>query len=144
MEEHFFICQHNMPVVKKNNLQHIYNMWNITFPNQVANEIEVIFTNKDGDTSQRFQVAGQDSQKWSRIDGSPRNNNRNVPEANGQHPRPAELRRNPNEMRRHTQRANRPLNRANRPLTRAQRMRKHDEKKRAREEMARERIQFIE
>lgn len=59
MEQHYFICQHRMPVVKKDNLQHIYTMWNNTFPNQIANEIEVIFTSKDnGDLRQRFQVDG--------------------------------------------------------------------------------------
>ena len=64
MEEHFFICQHRMPVVNKNNLQHIYNMWNNTFPNQIANEIEVIFTNKNGgDLSQRFRVGGGEAKE---------------------------------------------------------------------------------
>lgn len=57
MEDHYFVCQHKMPVVKKNSLQHIYNMWNHTFPNQIANEIEVIFTNKEtGDLTQRYQI----------------------------------------------------------------------------------------
>lgn len=61
MEEHYFVCQHRMPVVKKDNLQHIYQMWNNTFPNQIANEIEVIFTNRDtGDLRQRFQVEASD------------------------------------------------------------------------------------
>lgn len=64
MDEHFFICQHRMPVVKKSNLQDIYNMWNNTFPNQIANEIEVIFTNKDNvDLRQRFQVEPSSSDK---------------------------------------------------------------------------------
>lgn len=63
MEQHYFVCQHRMPVVKKDNLQHIYNMWNSTFPNQIANEIEVIFTNKDGDTRQRFQVEPEKNAK---------------------------------------------------------------------------------
>lgn len=32
-------------------------MWNATFPHQIANEIEVIFANKNGgDERQRFQV----------------------------------------------------------------------------------------
>lgn len=58
-----------MPVVKKSNLQDIYNMWNNTFPNQIANEIEVIFTNKDnGDLRQRFHVEpSRDNEgKWDR------------------------------------------------------------------------------
>lgn len=63
MEQHYFVCQHRMPVVKKDNIQHIYNMWNSTFPGQIANEIEVIFTNKDGDTRQRFQVQPEKNAK---------------------------------------------------------------------------------
>lgn len=115
MEDHYFVCQHRMPVVKKNNLQHIYNMWNSTFPNQIANEIEVLFINQDnaggGDLRQRFQVDskanyqrqhGRPWRQYPRRDGlleRTRSQDRNTPEAN-RLMRPGGFRKLPNEGRR--------------------------------------------
>lgn len=94
MEQHYFICQHRMPVVKKDNLQHIYNMWNSTFPNQIANEIEVIFTNKDGDLRQRFQVEPEVGQPRQRGWRRPYPLDRNRPEDPASRVQPSETRRN--------------------------------------------------
>uniref|UniRef100_A0A6B2E8I3 Putative c-type lectin n=1 Tax=Phlebotomus kandelakii TaxID=1109342 RepID=A0A6B2E8I3_9DIPT len=44
VEQHNFICQHRMPYVSERNRQRVYAKWNETFPNELANEIEVIVT----------------------------------------------------------------------------------------------------
>ena len=45
MEKHYFVCQHRMPYVNDKNRQLIYNKWNETYPNEMANEIEVFVSN---------------------------------------------------------------------------------------------------
>ncbi|XP_055685983.1 uncharacterized protein LOC129791708 [Lutzomyia longipalpis] len=44
VEQHNFICQHRMPFVSERNRQRVYAKWNETFPNELANEIEVLVT----------------------------------------------------------------------------------------------------
>lgn len=44
MEKNNFICQHKMPYVGERNRERIWAKWNETFPNQLANEIEVYIT----------------------------------------------------------------------------------------------------
>lgn len=34
-----FICQHKMPKVSEGNRYRIYNRWNVTYPNALANEV---------------------------------------------------------------------------------------------------------
>ncbi|KAG5678502.1 hypothetical protein PVAND_008169 [Polypedilum vanderplanki] len=41
IERHYFICQHRMSFVNEKNRQKVYAKWNETYPNQVANEVEV-------------------------------------------------------------------------------------------------------
>lgn len=37
-----FICQHKMPFVNSNSRSKVYTRWNETFPNELANEVEVV------------------------------------------------------------------------------------------------------
>lgn len=46
-QEHKFICQHRMPFVNEKNRQKIYNKWNETYPNEMANEIEIVMSEDD-------------------------------------------------------------------------------------------------
>lgn len=46
-QEHQYICQHRMPYVSEKNRQKIYNKWNETYPNEMANEIEVVLSEDD-------------------------------------------------------------------------------------------------
>lgn len=46
-DEHYFVCQHRMPLVSSKNRQRVYQKWNQTFPNELANENEVIIANKN-------------------------------------------------------------------------------------------------
>lgn len=41
IERHYFICQHRMSFVNEKNRQKVYTKWNETYPNQIANEVEV-------------------------------------------------------------------------------------------------------
>lgn len=41
MEQYQFVCQHRMPYVSEKNRYKIYTKWNESFPNEMANEIEV-------------------------------------------------------------------------------------------------------
>lgn len=47
VEEHRYICQHRMPYVTEKNRQKIYNKWNVTYPNQLANEKEVVLSDDE-------------------------------------------------------------------------------------------------
>lgn len=38
-ENHRFICEHKMPKVTENNRDKVYQKWNMTYPNQIANEV---------------------------------------------------------------------------------------------------------
>ncbi|CRK96090.1 CLUMA_CG009526, isoform A [Clunio marinus] len=40
-ERHYYICQHRMSYVNDKNRQRVYTKWNETYPNQLANEVEV-------------------------------------------------------------------------------------------------------
>lgn len=40
--QHQYICQHRMQYVTEKNRQKIYTKWNETYPNEMANEIEVL------------------------------------------------------------------------------------------------------
>lgn len=52
-ESHLFICQHRMSYVNEKNRQKVYTKWNETYPNQLANEVEVyVSTNANGNRSQ--------------------------------------------------------------------------------------------
>lgn len=42
VERHHFVCQHNMPMVTDRNRHKVYAKWNASFPNEMANEMEVI------------------------------------------------------------------------------------------------------
>uniref|UniRef100_A0A1A9W772 C-type lectin domain-containing protein n=1 Tax=Glossina brevipalpis TaxID=37001 RepID=A0A1A9W772_9MUSC len=39
VDKHRFICQHKMPKVSEKNRYKVYNRWNATYPNQLANEV---------------------------------------------------------------------------------------------------------
>lgn len=41
----YFVCQHRMPFVSEKNRNKIYQKWNETYPNELANEVEVIVSN---------------------------------------------------------------------------------------------------
>lgn len=41
-----FICQHKMPFVNSHSRAKVYNRWNATFPNELANEVEVVIADQ--------------------------------------------------------------------------------------------------
>lgn len=48
-DEYHFVCQHRMPYVSEMNRYKIYTKWNESYPNEMANEIEVVLKeNQDG------------------------------------------------------------------------------------------------
>ncbi|XP_059613344.1 uncharacterized protein LOC132259646 [Phlebotomus argentipes] len=55
VEQHNFICQHRMPFVSERNRQRVYAKWNETFPNELANEIEVIVTSNPNNQSSNIR-----------------------------------------------------------------------------------------
>ncbi|XP_053683242.1 uncharacterized protein LOC128733582 isoform X2 [Sabethes cyaneus] len=48
-----FICQHKMPLVSGHSKSKVYNRWNATFPNQMANEMEVVVADQPRTSKQR-------------------------------------------------------------------------------------------
>lgn len=42
VDKHPFICQHRMPYVSEKNRHRVYSKWNVTYPNEMANEVEVV------------------------------------------------------------------------------------------------------
>ncbi|XP_055619658.1 uncharacterized protein LOC129764515 isoform X2 [Toxorhynchites rutilus septentrionalis] len=48
-----FICQHKMPFVNSNSRSKVYNRWNATFPNQLANEVEVVVADQPRSVRQK-------------------------------------------------------------------------------------------
>lgn len=52
-ERHYFICQHRMSYVNEKNRKRVYNKWNETYPNQLANEVEVYVANNGNSNSNR-------------------------------------------------------------------------------------------
>lgn len=53
---HRFICQHRMRYVNSRNRQEIYAKWNETYPNQLANEVEV-YLSANGNKSRSYYRA---------------------------------------------------------------------------------------
>lgn len=51
-ERHRFICQHRMRYVNSRNRQEVYAKWNETYPNQLANEVEV-YLSANGNNNRR-------------------------------------------------------------------------------------------
>lgn len=47
VDKHHYICQHRMPYVTEKNREKIYTKWNETYPNQMANEVEVVLSEED-------------------------------------------------------------------------------------------------
>jgi len=60
----YFVCQHRMPFVSEKNRAKIYEKWNETYPNEIANEIEVIVSNP---ARNRYRTDNQDSRDSNRI-----------------------------------------------------------------------------
>ncbi|XP_065080755.1 uncharacterized protein rgn isoform X2 [Ochlerotatus camptorhynchus] len=48
-----FICQHKMPFVNSHSRSKVYTRWNETFPNELANEVEVVVANQPRSNKQR-------------------------------------------------------------------------------------------
>lgn len=48
-----FICQHKMPFVNSHSRAKVYNRWNATFPNEMANEVEVVVADQPRSSKQR-------------------------------------------------------------------------------------------
>ncbi|XP_055612021.1 uncharacterized protein LOC129758526 isoform X2 [Uranotaenia lowii] len=48
-----FICQHKMPFVNSHSRAKVYNRWNATFPNELANEVEVVVADQPRNSKQR-------------------------------------------------------------------------------------------
>ncbi|XP_055534230.1 uncharacterized protein LOC129723808 isoform X2 [Wyeomyia smithii] len=48
-----FICQHKMPLVSSNSRAKVYNRWNATFPNEMANEVEVVVADQPRNSQQK-------------------------------------------------------------------------------------------
>lgn len=46
VEKHNFVCQHKMPYVSEQNRHNIYAKWNASYPNEMANEMEVIIDDR--------------------------------------------------------------------------------------------------
>lgn len=42
VQTHHFVCQHNMPFVSDKDRHKVYARWNASYPNEMANEMEVI------------------------------------------------------------------------------------------------------
>lgn len=53
-ELHYFICQHRMSLVNEKQRQRVYTKWNETYPNQMANEVEV-YVSTNGNNNNRSQ-----------------------------------------------------------------------------------------
>ena len=51
-EPHYFICQHRMNLVGEKQRQRVYTKWNETYPNQIANEVE-IYVSTNGNNNRR-------------------------------------------------------------------------------------------
>lgn len=51
-DRHNFICQHRMSYVNEKNRQKVYTKWNETYPNQLANEVEV-YVSTNGNSNRR-------------------------------------------------------------------------------------------
>ncbi|XP_058464696.1 uncharacterized protein LOC131438596 isoform X2 [Malaya genurostris] len=52
-EKQNFICQHKMPFVNSHSRKKVYNRWNATFPNEMANEVEVVVADQPRSSKQR-------------------------------------------------------------------------------------------
>lgn len=48
-----FICQHKMPFVSSHSRSKIYTRWNETFPNEMANEVEVVVADQPRSSKQK-------------------------------------------------------------------------------------------
>lgn len=48
-----FICQHKMPFVNSNSRSKVYTRWNETFPNELANEVEVVVADQPRSSKQK-------------------------------------------------------------------------------------------
>lgn len=51
-----FICQHKMPKVSEANRYKIYNRWNETYPNQLANEVVLEVIDRRGKDHRYVQM----------------------------------------------------------------------------------------
>uniref|UniRef100_A0A336M159 CSON009576 protein n=1 Tax=Culicoides sonorensis TaxID=179676 RepID=A0A336M159_CULSO len=56
-DQHYFVCQHRMPLVSSKNRYRVYQKWNQTFPNELANENEVIVSNKNRNGQYKYRIA---------------------------------------------------------------------------------------
>lgn len=68
-ERHNFICQHRMSFVNGKNRQRVYTKWNETYPNQMANEVEVyVSTNGNGNDKRwvKWQISFLPLSCWPR------------------------------------------------------------------------------
>lgn len=48
-----FICQHKMPFVNSHSRSKVYSRWNATFPNELANEVEVVVADQPRSSKQK-------------------------------------------------------------------------------------------